>query len=61
VNGVELAFDGSDPYAAEAQHFAECVSLRRTPVVDAVEGLRNVQLLERIIAAGRIDQVDAKA
>ena len=43
-----LAFDAVDPYAAEIADFVEAVTTGRPPEVDGLEGLRNVEILERI-------------
>jgi len=50
--GTEVAVQSPNPYVAEMEHFADCVRFRRTPVVDVLEGLRNVQLLEQIAGGG---------
>ena len=61
IGGSELQVEAANPYGAEIDHFAECVRDGRRPAVDAAEGLRNVQLLDAIAAAGALDARDAVA
>lgn len=42
--GIPMA----EPLALELQHFVDCVRSGRTPAVSALDGLRAIQLAERI-------------
>ncbi len=44
----ELAFEVVNPYVGELEDFAAAIRGGRAPEVDGVEGLRNVELLERV-------------
>ena len=47
----ELGFQVVNPYVGELEDFAAAIQGSRTPEVDGVEGLRNVELMEKITGA----------
>jgi predicted dehydrogenase len=61
VNGHTLDSPALDPYVGEIEQFAVCVTGRSQPAVNAIEGLRNVQILEEIVSSGRTAAVSDTA
>jgi predicted dehydrogenase len=61
VNGRVIEFSAQNPYQSEMETFALCVREHRRPPVDAIEGLRNIQILEAIVSKGVGVSGDMKA
>jgi predicted dehydrogenase len=48
MNGKPMEFQPVNPYEGEIRDFISSILDNRSPEVDGMEGLRNVELLERI-------------
>jgi xylose dehydrogenase (NAD/NADP) len=61
VCGRPVEFPVVDPYKAEVDDLALCVRERRTPAVNCIEALRNVQILAEIVSSGQGSVISKKA
>lgn len=59
VNGKALDYSPVNPYEAELEDFVSAVKNNRPPRIGAHQGLRNVELLEKIADSAEREEIDS--